>query len=370
MTNFSLNDKHFNDLLIKDVEIPYGSFNYPCRLKVNPDAQYLSVQLHGAVPNRREAALPIFSRWNYGKILGAHVLSICDPTIYLSEDLSVGWYLGSREENAIQGIVAIASRCAEILGVGPERVIFSGSSGGGFAALQAAALVDNGKAIAINAQTNLMRYPERFLQSYAELAANYSSIEEARETIGNRWNVIDSLNVSCNSGRNPQIVIVQNRNEWHYSQHYLPFAEAFGLNPQEEQSISGSFMSILYDGSPDHGPEPMEVVKRINNEAVPFLLNLDSASKSRSGCYVNITVKSGQIHAQIEIDGPYQFACYLYKDNVIAKKNFNYSQESKFVFDLIGDGNYRCEGFVKDQSGEIFSAISNMVHVDFDKCES
>ncbi len=54
----------------------------------------------------------------------------------------------------------------------------------------------------------------------------------------------------------------------------MPFAEAFGLSLTEKQSTNGGFMSLLYDGPEDHVAETSNEVKRINTEAIPFLLGL------------------------------------------------------------------------------------------------
>lgn len=355
-------EEQFRDLLTKDVDIPYGRFNYPCRLKLNTEAQYLSVQLHGAVRSRSETVLPVFSRWNWGKILGAHVLSICDPTIYLDDNLSIGWYLGNKEESAMHGVVAIAQRCAAIIGIAPERIVFSGSSGGGFAALQAAALIKNGKAIAINAQTDLLQYTKTLVQSYVNVATEFSTIEEARNAFGNRWNAIESLQSACNSGGTPKIVIVQNKNDGHYRRHYIPFAKFFDLHQQDEQSINGNFMSILYDGPHGHVPEPSEVVKRINNEGVPFLLG-ETVAPIVPDLFTKITLEAGKIQAKIQTNADnYEFACYLRKDGATVEKQF-YSSKNTFSFNIFGPGKYSCMGFIRDKVGEVFTGISTIIHV-------
>lgn len=179
------------DLLLMDAEVLCGHFTYPCRLRITPRGKYLSVQLHGAV-DRSNTVLP-FARWNWGHILGAHVLSICDPTIYLNGDLRIGWYLGTEEESAIEGVIAIAEECARIVGIDRRGIIYTGSSGGGFAALQAAALAKDGKAIAINAQTDLLVYNPAVLGAYVQSITNLSSVEEAKAIFGSRLNAILAL---------------------------------------------------------------------------------------------------------------------------------------------------------------------------------
>lgn len=361
-------DEKFSDLLNRDVEIPYGRFFFPCRLKINPEALYLSVQLHGSAPRGEKSTLPVFARWNWGNILGAHVLSICDPTIYLDDTLGIGWYLGDRHESVIPGIVAIAERCAERIGISADRIVFSGSSGGGFAALQAAAVAKNGRAIAINAQTNLSKYEITHVNNYIDKVSECVSLQEAERAFAQRWNAISRMQQAVALGHTPKIVLVQNRNEWHFQKHFTPFASTFGLNLLADQSICGNFMSILYDGTNIHGPEPTEVVKRINSEGIPFLLNKEVASSCQKRNFtIAVKQKEGEILAEIrsdweEADKNYQYACYLLKNGAAVEKIY-YTAKREFVFNLCGAGQYKCHGYVRDQSGLIFSDFSEVVDV-------
>lgn len=351
----------FNDLSTRDVNIPYGRFHYPCRFKHNPEGEYLSVQLHGRAPRGEGATLPVFARWNWGKILGAHVLSICDPTIYLDDSLLIGWYLGCKEESAIQGVMAIAERFAASIGIAKERVIYSGGSGGGFAALQAAAL-HGGKAIAINAQTDLLQYAPQHVADYVSKASGCSSVPEAQSVFGDRWNAIHRLQKAHAKGESPKIVVVQNRNEGHFQSHFTPLAAAFGLSLTEDQSINGNFMSMLYDGPPEHGPEPSEVVKRINRDGIEFLLGkkIDAVTPEFS---THIALISGKIEAAVLAgDGSYQYACYLYKDGSAVQKRF-YSSSNLFSFDTCGPGKYHCLGFVREEKGSTFSEQSTIIQI-------
>jgi|WetSurMetagenome_2_1015567.scaffolds.fasta_scaffold02022_5 hypothetical protein len=357
------NDEKLHELLSKDTDISYGNFVFPCRLRLNPDAKYLSVQLHGSVSRGSDKSLPVFARWNYGKILNAHILSICDPTLYLNEKLTIGWYLGTKDENSMEGVVAIAERCADLIGLTRNLVVFSGSSGGGFAALQAAALFQGSKAIVINPQTDITRYPPPLLLEYVEKVSGCLSIEDARKSFGNRFNAIGSVMEAIQRGCSPRIVYVQNANEWHYQNHYLPFADTFGLDKTMPQSVNGAFMSILYAGTKEHGPEPMDVVKRINSEAIPFLLDLNVNSQMPE-LAIKIFIEKKTVCANIDLlngaNGIYKYACYLFRDNKLIERR-SYQAESIFVFDVSGPGAYKCRGFIRDKTKAIAFVDSKVV---------
>lgn len=367
-------DDKFNELRSKDTFIPYGELVFPCRLRLISDAKYLSVQLHGTAPGGAGTAKPVFARWNYGKILGAHILSICDPTLYLDDTLRMGWYLGTKDENPMDGVVAIAERCADLIGLNRNLIVFSGGSGGGFAALQATAISTKGKAIAINPQTDITRYPPLFLKEYVEKVVGSLSIEDVRKHFGNRFNAIDSVREANQKGCSPRIVYVQNVNDWHYQKHFFPFADAFGLDKTASQSVAGNFMSILYDGPKGHGPEAMDIVKRINAEAIPFLLDLNVNSQMPE-LAIKIFIEKKTVCANIDLlngaNGIYKYAChlfknnkkyacYLFKDNKLIEKR-SYQAESSFVFDVSGPGNYKCRGFIRDKTKAIAFVDSKVV---------
>lgn len=351
----------FNCLPMNDVDISLGNFIYPCRFKYNPDALYLSVQLHGSTP-RKDVTLPIFPRWNWGKVLGAHVLSICDPTIYKDNSLEIGWYLGNRNENVTLGIVAIAQHFAKIIGLPDDHIIFSGGSGGGFASLQAAAVAKSGRAIASNPQIDLSQFKSVHVKNYIDKVSGCSSLQDVESVFAQRWNVIRSLQESREKGNNPKIVFVQNRNDLaHYRKHYTPFAKAFCLSLFDDQSVSGNFMSILYDGPEGHKMDPSEVVKRIINEGVPFLLG-ETVAPIAPDFFTKITADADKIQAEIQTsaDG-YEFACYLYKDGVAIEKQF-YSSNNRFTFNPRGLGEYFCRGFLRNKFNDTFASSSDIIN--------
>jgi hypothetical protein len=361
--------EQLHELRTKDTHIQYGKFIYPCRYRHNIDAKYLNIQLQGALPPRDGTIVPFFARWNWGKILGAHVLSICDPTIYLDETLRVGWYLGTRADNAIEGIVAIAESFADSIGVDHGRIVYSGSSGGGFAALQAACMMPNGKAIAINPQTNLVKYDWSLIH-YIKGVSGCSSIEEAQRYYGDRFNVINSLKQELASGHVPRIVYVQNINdEEHYQTHFIPFVDEFGLDRTALQSVNGTFMSLLYDGPQGHVAESKDEVTRIINEGIPFLLDLE-IDMNISDLSVEVISKDKTISAIIDLlnrkEGAYEYACYLIRNNLAVEKR-SYQKDRQFIFDVPGAGKYKCLGFARYHTGSISLTYSKDINIETDQ---
>ena len=70
------------------------------------------------------------------------------------DEIVVGWFYGTAQENYRQYLADIAQFFSKKLGVQKSNVIFYGSSSGGPAALHAAALFGGGVGISINGQYN------------------------------------------------------------------------------------------------------------------------------------------------------------------------------------------------------------------------
>lgn len=261
-------------------ELAAGSFlvvdnkiEMPCRLQCVPGSDVLFVMLNGAV-QRPKVALPVFARWNWGRVLRGHVLSVCDPTLYLSPRLRLGWFLGREDLDPMPTLQQTADTIAALLGVCSRRIIFYGSSGGGFAALVAAAGRDDGRAIAVNPQTEVVQYippaPERVARVFSYGKAN---AEKCRAAHPKRWSALAAIAAAQQAGRNLRAVYVQNLSDvGHHQHHFLPFCEANGTPASGGLSPDGRLLTRVYDTGEGHGAEPPEIVRYMVDTAVPHLL--------------------------------------------------------------------------------------------------
>lgn len=246
----------------------------PCRLQTLPNAKRLFIMLNGAV-DRTKTPLPVFARWNWGPVLAGHVLSVCDPTLYLDERLRLGWFLGRVGHDPLELLLAVVDEVASQLGQKPENVIFYGSSGGGYAALVAASKRKIGRAIAINPQTEILGYRHQHLiKRVAEVFAPGVSAEASRSAHPLRWSALESVAEARRNGRDLRFFYAQNSvDDFHHDHHYLPFCERFDLPPRGGSNPDGTAISYIYDSPEGHNAEPPAVVKHITAVALPFLLN-------------------------------------------------------------------------------------------------
>lgn len=248
-TLLRLNGLDKNAFRVWDGRVPFD-----CYLSQNKRSKTLFVMLHGAIARDRHVP-PIFARWNWEPRVKGHILAISDPTLSFSEEVFIGWYRGSCDRDPIPGLVEIAETVAAQLGAEP---IYYGSSAGGFAAI-AAACHGGGKAIAINPQTDIVRYRS----GTRSLAKLFSGTPAAsRNAYPERWLAIEMLKKARAEGRDPRIVIGQNTlDEEHLTQHFTPFCEAFGVPPGGSE---GQISTLLYEQEGGHNvKETLAITKQL-----------------------------------------------------------------------------------------------------------
>lgn len=244
-----------------------------CRLKLHPGTDRLFIMLNGAV-DRKKTPLPVFARWNWGRVLGGHVLAVCDPTLYLDEELNIGWFVGRRHWNPLDALLRTVATVRERLNISGDRSIYYGSSGGGFAALCASSREPGGRALVINPQTEIVQYYGRFVTRIAKVFDPQQTAQQLRTEFPLRWSAIAAVQNARAAHRAPRVFYAQNVTDaWHHKHHFLPFCARLGLPSDGGLSTDGSMMTHTYASAEGHGAEPPELVKHVCAVAVPFLID-------------------------------------------------------------------------------------------------
>ena len=104
----------------------------------------LVVSFHGALL-RKKYQLPRFERLNSLTHLGVNALFFSDPALYLSRRLELAWYTGWAGLELHEIIAEWINKVRQ--GIGAPTTLLTGSSGGGFAALQTAPFVPDSIAV-------------------------------------------------------------------------------------------------------------------------------------------------------------------------------------------------------------------------------
>lgn len=177
----------------------------------------LTVLFHGAV-DRGRSRLPMFQRWRFQTDLGAGpTMSIADPTLDLAADLSLAWYLGTEATDLTPIIAETINAAAASLGV--KNIVLVGNSGGGFAALQVGAHIDNAVVVAMSPQTDLRLYFPRLTRPAFESALGRTGSPTSSSLV-KRISVLDRMR---STGKVPRIHIVSNTGDaFHVTKHEKP----------------------------------------------------------------------------------------------------------------------------------------------------
>lgn len=133
---------------------PLG-LHHDALLMRRPGSDTLVVYLHGMV-DRSKHRIPRFERAADLSGLPYHLLFLADPTLDLSPTLRSGWYIGTRDWDATQALGGFVRNTAQKLGA--TRILFVGSSGGGFAALAMTTYLPGSMALAFSPQTKVTRF--------------------------------------------------------------------------------------------------------------------------------------------------------------------------------------------------------------------
>ncbi|GAB1579138.1 hypothetical protein [Bordetella petrii] len=253
------------------VELSEGRFSiaineghFECRLHLRPEHARLFIVFTSS--HTAEAPLPAFQRVDQANSLPGSILYISDPTLFVDRSLTLGWYLGTSRHDWTQAIVQLAQRMIGKLGLSIEDVFTLGTAGAGFAALQVACGLGPATAIAINPHTDVRRYYASIVNTF--LGACFSAGNTAQENtdmLDRRLSAIATLQGSAET----KIVYVQNRNNPHvYQNHFLPFCQAFGLNPADETCRDDTMELVMYSGPAKTLQAPPGIFSAIISHAI------------------------------------------------------------------------------------------------------
>lgn len=261
-TDFNIIDNTMNNYKLVCNNWKFPALYYPC------NGNYLFVLLPSAI-SRGEIALPVFNRWNWAEkgFFPGNTLCISDPTLEMEDKLGLPWLLGDRLNFATDELAEFISKFAASKKIPNTRVVFYGSSAGGFSALALSARVEGSIAIAINAQTDIMSYSvKNQVALIRKTCFDNLSEEEIRDKYPSRVQMI-SLWENVKESR---VILLQNiTDNHHYNTHFKPFwASLGGLDFNEGLHKSGKHTAWIYNQEGGHIPETLEMAKKAIDMAI------------------------------------------------------------------------------------------------------
>lgn len=211
--------------------------------------------------NRETNKHPYFQRIKWFAHVDGIGVSLADPTLDLSEDVQIGWFVGTKSVDYAKVTIAYLAELFSRLGIVPEKTLFFGSSAGGFASLAFAAHMPGSRALAANPQTDVTQFHEPVELGKMMRATfgglNLTLMPErfwARLRIADLWRI---------NGVVPRAIIVLNTyDSWHLQQHVVPLLRSIdGL--QVDGRLDVRFYSDTEKG---HNPPGLDLLLPMMSE--------------------------------------------------------------------------------------------------------
>lgn len=229
-------------------------------LLVKRRSSKLLVVLHGAL-DRGKYILPRMEfRTTLEKFDGS-VLFIADPTLYVHEQLTLGWYVGSQVDNGHAMVEFLVRQAVKSLE--PRQLVIAGSSGGGFAALAVSARIPESSALVFSPQTSIEKYNlnhrRRFISSaFPDIIPGFESLSAFEERL--------DMGSLYRKGTNNRVFYLQNTGDpMHMKNHCIPFMRHVGLdllNGEMRNKRMKVECRFLREGH--GGPKPKQLLLYVN----------------------------------------------------------------------------------------------------------
>ena len=251
-----------------DFEVRHRKLRFACRLKRHEGAGCLIASLTGFIPRLRFDP-PVFLRADSN--IPAHVLAVSDPAFFLDETIRSSFFVGTRDDDAISGLIAVAHAVAASLGVDRARLVYWGSSSGGFGAAMAAIRSGNGNAVLVNSAFELAKFKSRPAAPALTRIFHEGTTDEMLAGYPLRMSVGAALTKARQDGAYPKLLVVQNKVDRIFHEHqYTPFCDAFGLPVAGGFDQSATPKAMTYSHPDGHGREPDGVLADILDCGFPL----------------------------------------------------------------------------------------------------
>ncbi len=211
----------------------------------------LYVCFNSALTPGSDYVLPVFTWMKATEHLKGSRLFISDPTLLLSSEIMLGWYLGSRDYPVQELIEAIIAKV--MARTGSRRVVFIGSSGGGFPALLYATKFDNSVACVNAPATTLVDHHNR------SVVENFCAIANASEPMETFPAVLD---VTQGTGCGGKVIVTQNLNDHAFIESHLqPFLRGRDMGWIGGSQATPQIDLIVDDWGQGHVMPPREIMR-------------------------------------------------------------------------------------------------------------
>lgn len=204
------------------VTVPVGDHHLDASIDPAPGGSDTAFVSFSAAMHLEKWTTPYFVGATLPGDLNVHKVMLADPGLDTPGSPRLAWYAGT-DDIPKEQLYDFARWVVD--STKARRIVLFGASGGGFAALNYARLFENATVIAVNPQTNILRYRPDAWQAYARAAFGATTPAAAEDAI--RTNTDFNLCETYAARDDVSVVYVQNEtDESHVSEHMRPFLEA------------------------------------------------------------------------------------------------------------------------------------------------
>lgn len=236
----------------QDRLIEFVHDGYPVHVKFLRSAvktNRLVIAFHGAIV--KDPDRPVLNRTRNSRAISgyAHQISIFDPARIRNDEISIGWYLGDHCYPAQEILRSFIDRVIDTLQV--ERIVYFGSSGGGFASLYFGFHNPNSIVLPIVPQTKILSHHKAGGRgSFSRYCSNcWPGLRES--DVAQKVCVDVASLYASRPFRNAVVYVMSPGDTRHYAHHATPFlSEVYG-----SLDIGDINLSLVSDywGVPGHG---------------------------------------------------------------------------------------------------------------------
>lgn len=234
----------------------------------NSFSKPLLVFFHGAV-DQEKTVVPHFVGTSYKNILPANLLHIADSSLVYDKSIRAGWYLGCRNIPLQQVIKEIVLSIAKY--IGSSKIIFFGSSGGGFPALYLSQVVPGSLAIVNSPATSILHHPHRSsrVSQYLKFSFGTESFRDEERVL--REVVISDLREGFEVNKGSVLYLLNINDSGNITSHSEPFMRQFSskmvLTERKTQRI-GNMCVLTDDWGAGHRYPPAPLLRDIFLHAI------------------------------------------------------------------------------------------------------
>lgn len=213
--------------------------------------------------DRSQFQLPRFQRMNWQDDFMENIIVLNDPTLYLADNLNLGWMVGNKDNHVLMSIIELIRKIRNQILIEDRNILFFGTSAGGFTSLMMSLHFDNCAVVVNNPQTNILKFTRGGVQRLFSLAFPGMARNEIEKNYISRLSYVHNLSQGEKSP--PRLYYLQNiEDDDHYRDQLLPLLDILRVAKHragETYMDRNLIVDLYYDSKQLHNPVRLDRIK-------------------------------------------------------------------------------------------------------------